>query len=399
MANQSNLLNKLDQYNGRIADLVVSRNPLRDEGWFIFNDEELDQYRDASHIHKSYKRKLVIFNKTPDLEYVQEIGGDTLELDALDQLPYILMCTITDLPRIPKANDQFYCDNVLYTISMVKPANRDSQHLIKCLVYPERDSASDDVLLVSVKSVIACEDSYQINLDCVGTPTLLSVNGSPWLNYESSINVIPSKGSIRVRNEEGLISSTSYSYELIQGVGSGVVTLKCKDEVIGTFNVNQFEDSEIDLSVLDGILSDIRYKKIISDYDFPWQLIDKIPLVTFRWLNDAEDTKPSIGTIAQEVNKVIPEIVNEYNGRYHVEYSKFGLIALKLCKKLFSLFLDLKSSQDQSIMRVNEVILDQSSLIKDLSDEVRLLKEKLQIIRADVNELNRVVFKHSKDVE
>lgn len=80
--------------------------------------------------------------------------------------------------------------------------------------------------------------------------------------------------------------------------------------------------------------SDIRLKNVIAPLKIDIKDILNIPSFYFTYKDKDEDEKRiSIGTSAQEVQKVFPEIVSEnLEGILSVEYDKFGLIALELIK-------------------------------------------------------------------
>jgi hypothetical protein len=77
-------------------------------------------------------------------------------------------------------------------------------------------------------------------------------------------------------------------------------------------------------------VSDIRLKNVIEPLKINIKDILNIPSFYFTY-KDKE--RINIGTSAQEVQKVFPEIVNTNSkGMLSVEYDKFGLIALELIK-------------------------------------------------------------------
>lgn len=80
--------------------------------------------------------------------------------------------------------------------------------------------------------------------------------------------------------------------------------------------------------------SDERKKEFISDIDCDLDALSKIPKKYFRW-NDGDENSRYIGTSAQEVMKLYPEMVTKDDEGYlHVSYDKFGIIALAAIDKL-----------------------------------------------------------------
>ena len=80
--------------------------------------------------------------------------------------------------------------------------------------------------------------------------------------------------------------------------------------------------------------SDERKKEFISDIDCDLDALSNIPKKYFRW-NGGDENSRYIGTSAQEVMKLYPEMVTKDDEGYlHVSYDKFGIIALAAIDKL-----------------------------------------------------------------
>jgi hypothetical protein len=80
--------------------------------------------------------------------------------------------------------------------------------------------------------------------------------------------------------------------------------------------------------------SDKRLKENIVDLESSLDKISKIPTVNFNYISD-EDKRAQIGTIADEVEEVFPELVSKGSDGYKtVDYSKFSIIALSAIKEL-----------------------------------------------------------------
>jgi len=69
--------------------------------------------------------------------------------------------------------------------------------------------------------------------------------------------------------------------------------------------------------------SDIRKKKNIVRVENPIEIISKLNGVKFTWI---ESNKPSLGLIAQEVEKILPQLVNDSEGVKTLNYN--GIIAV-----------------------------------------------------------------------
>lgn len=143
-------VNAISNFTRRMADIRIAHHPLRTKVDLIFNYVKRDVYQDSSLEEEARVEKLCILRKNPDLLYVQDLFMDELVEDT-DQLPWTMLITTTGLPRLPKNDDQIVLRELvnyevkvnLYTISAVKPINRNRPVVLECLIYPERTPSYD----------------------------------------------------------------------------------------------------------------------------------------------------------------------------------------------------------------------------------------------------------------
>ncbi|MDP2104093.1 MAG: tail fiber domain-containing protein, partial [Candidatus Gracilibacteria bacterium] len=87
-------------------------------------------------------------------------------------------------------------------------------------------------------------------------------------------------------------------------------------------------------------LSDQRFKKNITPISFALDMVDKLQGVNFDWrVGEFKDrdfpTGKQIGFIAQEVEKVLPEVVTtDHDGYKGVEYSNITAVLVEAVKEL-----------------------------------------------------------------
>jgi len=82
-------------------------------------------------------------------------------------------------------------------------------------------------------------------------------------------------------------------------------------------------------------ISDKRLKKDFENLYFNWNNFMSLNALTYRFKSQ-KDTKKHIGFIAQEINKIYPELIdyNKKDDRYLMDYSGFGVIAIKAVQEL-----------------------------------------------------------------
>lgn len=80
--------------------------------------------------------------------------------------------------------------------------------------------------------------------------------------------------------------------------------------------------------------SDIRKKNFLSDIEIDFDALKNLPKKYFEW-KDNPDTGKQIGTSAQAILKLYPELVNkDENGYYSIDYARLSIIALAAIDKL-----------------------------------------------------------------
>lgn len=151
-------------------------------------------------------------------------------------------------------------------------------------------------------------------------------------------------------------------------VGIGTSTPTVKLEINGRLKTQGINE-----------LSDIRYKKDILTLTNSLANVEKLRGVTYNW-KQAEfpqknfDTQHQIGLIAQELEKVYPELVNtDAEGFKSIDYSKLVAVLIEAIKeqqvdiKSLQVALQLKSNE---MDRLDTKVKAQNTEIIDLKDSV-----------------------------
>lgn len=112
-------------------------------------------------------------------------------------------------------------------------------------------------------------------------------------------------------------------------------------------------------------MSDERLKDFGNDIDVDLDKLAKLPKKYFRWKN-SDDKNLHIGTSAQAVQEIYPELVNEdENGTLSVAYDKLSVVALAAIDKLHDEVKVLKSKNQEledRISKLEKLLLDGKEL-------------------------------------
>ncbi len=127
----------------------------------------------------------------------------------------------------------------------------------------------------------------------------------------------------------GITSSIIHYPLIVSGTGSVTASITTTSNYFGftpssgTLSVNQLSVVGVATATDFNSTSDINLKENIKIIDNAVDKVNSISGITFNW---KENKKPSAGVIAQEVEKVLPEIVQENDGNKTLNYN--GLIGL-----------------------------------------------------------------------
>lgn len=106
--------------------------------------------------------------------------------------------------------------------------------------------------------------------------------------------------------------------------------------------------------------SDIRYKEIIEDIEISKEQLAKLPLFNYKWTEGEDTTTVNAGSSAQEVQKILPQLVSNIKERLTLDYGVLGTIAgITACREL--------TEHEKEINKLKEQI-------KFLKDELNNLK-------------------------
>lgn len=218
---QSIQVSAIERYTARMADIKISRHPLRRTMLFIVNETEFDMYNDSHTVERCRVLKSAIVKKNPDMYYVQEnFGADVLVEDG-DKIPWVITMTCLGLPRLPMLDDRVWLDGVIYSVSAVKPINRDNRGVIELMVYPERVEYMDQLAIYGVSfrdgmSSIPISSAYNktVVMDVLwgGYPMRMSFDKKRWMPFAHSSEVKVPRGAryLYIQDAQGVTASLEF---------------------------------------------------------------------------------------------------------------------------------------------------------------------------------------------
>ena len=183
-------------------------------------------------------------------------------------------------------------------------------------------------------------ESY-INYDKAPHPAMRRPLWGNGVNAEYDILTTATVNSESTSNKICLLGATSYTTELMETYGAYGVYASGS----AIYATNGFYET-----------SDERKKDFAEDIDCDLDALTKIPKKYFKWKGEADGCR-HIGTSAQEIMKLYPEIVStDDEGYLHLAYDKLSIIALAAIDKIVKENKSLKSEVD-SLRKENQDIL------------------------------------------
>lgn len=136
-------MDSITRFMTGMTDIKVHRHPLKSLVILTFCDVKRDIYGDSFSevsVEGSYQKEIIL-QKNPNLDYINSTIGELL--DDGDQLPWIMILTLTGLPRTLRHGDFMTVDGKAYKVSGVQPCNRENPNIIQAYCHPSRDFELD----------------------------------------------------------------------------------------------------------------------------------------------------------------------------------------------------------------------------------------------------------------
>lgn len=102
--------------------------------------------------------------------------------------------------------------------------------------------------------------------------------------------------------------------------------------------------------------SDSRLKNFLNEIQIDFDKLSQLPKMYFTWKADEKEMPDlQIGTSAQELQKIYPELVGEVDGHLTVAYDKLSIIALKAIDELYTMNVELKKQNAKLKSKVDRL--------------------------------------------
>lgn len=168
-------LDLLTRFARGMGDIHVSRSPLRRDVLVGLHTIKMDVYQDVESEEWARFYKQAVIRKNVDMDYVQTHFGEFLVEDSDSKIPWGVEMTMTGLPRVPQIKDRIFHEGLIYSVSSVRPFNRDVDSIVYCMVYPERTEYSEPLGVLSVRFRLGSTPVLVTDLPSEATSLLVDV--------------------------------------------------------------------------------------------------------------------------------------------------------------------------------------------------------------------------------
>jgi hypothetical protein len=193
-----------------------------------------------------------------------------------------------------------------------------------------------------------------------------NLNNSGRLNFEDPAT--PAKGII-IHSDDGVFDTPSLAFKNEVGSGfwrgaAGRINVSTQATHRFSFDVSTFHAAGNIIAFQNSLPSDLRLKRNIKDLENPLDTVLELRGVSYERISTGNK---QIGYIAQEVEKIIPEVIIEYNEVFDEE--KMGQVYKSIN------YSELIPYLSESIKELHKQINELKSIVKEQGELIKSLKK------------------------
>jgi hypothetical protein len=124
--------------------------------------------------------------------------------------------------------------------------------------------------------------------------------------------------------------------------------------------------------------SDIKYKKDITTIENPIDKVMQLRGVYYKWKDESRSEKRQMGFIAQECEGIIPEVVDNSEESYCMQYAPINALLVEAIKDQQKTIND-QESRINKLEQQNSVLKENSASIEELTKQINYLKSVIEM--------------------
>lgn len=183
-----------------------------------------------------------------------------------------------------------------------------------------------------------------------------------WTEFNGTARTVP---SLQIRNQCVTInklmpntgSATKWSYNLDVGGTANFDGAACSQTELAAPLITTETVNATTVNASSGFFqtSDESLKQVIRPITVDLDKLTKLRKVYFKWNDQTEKRELQLGMIAQDVQKLYPELVNIDSDHLSLAYDKLSVIALKAIDELYVLIKDLQKENQELKQKLNSI--------------------------------------------
>jgi hypothetical protein len=182
-----------------------------------------------------------------------------------------------------------------------------------------------------------------------GNDNIFLGNNAGYENVHGSGNVFIGKdaGRLETGSDKLYIANNNSASPLLYGDFASKILVVNGTAAHDTFSLNFYVNGTAGGVSGWSQASDARMKKEVASIPDALEKVMKLNGVYYYWNNEQFDPSRQIGFIAQEVEKILPEVVNNSQGNYSMQYAPVTALLVEALKQQQKMIDDLKAEVEK----------------------------------------------------